>query len=242
VTDEFRRFGRSKVQINHRKLDTRVDSASKALLAGDLVAVIALSAGAEQAALAVLKYITEVEIGEAFAATRGVASPTQLRAALKRDDRDPLEFRELAPERRPVAIQRWSVRRFVLRLSVLVVVALVAFLVVGNWAGRPVKRPPRRACRASSYPQMLCGDDSRQNILHLVAQAVPSATLIPCIKRLHPGWSHGGSEVTSGFVHFWLNSNRVDVDAVGGSRSVTLLPRVNHSIERQIDGTAIGTG
>jgi hypothetical protein len=70
------------------------------------------------------------------------------------------------------------------------------------------------ACRASSYPQMLCHDDSRQNILHLVAQAVPSATLVPCIERLHKGWSYGGSEVRSGFVHFWLNSDRVGDDAV----------------------------
>jgi hypothetical protein len=70
------------------------------------------------------------------------------------------------------------------------------------------------ACRASTYPQMLCDDDSRQNILHLVAQAVPSATLIPCIERLHTGWSYGGSEVRSGFVHFWLNSDRVGVGAV----------------------------
>jgi hypothetical protein len=70
------------------------------------------------------------------------------------------------------------------------------------------------ACRASTYPQMLCDDDSRQNILHLVAQAVPSATLVPCIERLHTGWSYGGSEVRSGFVHFWLNSDRVGDDAV----------------------------
>jgi hypothetical protein len=91
-----------------------------------------------------------------------------------------------------------------------------------------VRRPPRQtvvlfvaasilllpACRASSYPQLLCDDDSRQNILHLVAQAVPSATLIPCIERLHPGWTYGGSEVRSGFVHFWLDSDRVGDDAV----------------------------
>ena len=53
------------------------------------------------------------------------------------------------------------------------------------------------ACSASSYPQMLCDDDSRQNILHLVAQAVPSATLIPCIETLHTGWGYGGYEVGS---------------------------------------------
>jgi RIO-like serine/threonine protein kinase len=100
----------------------------------NMMLVLALRSDAKRVYGHALKYFTEEEIAEAFAATRGVASPTQLRAALKRDDRDLLsEFRELAPERRPVAIQRWSIRRFVLGLSVLVVVALVALLVVGNW-------------------------------------------------------------------------------------------------------------
>jgi len=99
----------------------------------NMMLVLALRSDAKRVYEHALKYFTEEEIAEAFAATRGVASPTQLRAALKRDDRDLIrEFRELAPERRPVAIQRWSVRRFVLGLSVLVVVALVALLVVGN--------------------------------------------------------------------------------------------------------------
>jgi hypothetical protein len=99
-----------------------------------MMLVLALRSDAKRVYGHALKYFTEEEIAEAFAATRGVASPTQLRAALKRDDRDLLrEFRELAPERRPVAIQRWSIRRFALGLSVLVVVALVALLVVGNW-------------------------------------------------------------------------------------------------------------
>jgi hypothetical protein len=41
-----------------------------------------------------LAYFTEAELAEAFAATRGVASPTQLRAFMKRDPRDLLgEFR-----------------------------------------------------------------------------------------------------------------------------------------------------
>jgi hypothetical protein len=34
------------------------------------------------------RYFTEAELAEAFAATRGVASPTQLRAFIKRDPRD----------------------------------------------------------------------------------------------------------------------------------------------------------
>ena len=70
------------------------------------------------------------------------------------------------------------------------------------------------ACRASSYPQVSCEEDSRQNILHLVAQAVPSATRIPCFEKLPTGWSYGGSEIRSGFVHYWLDSDRVGMEAV----------------------------
>jgi len=81
-----------------------------------------------------LRYFTEAEIGEAFAAARGVASPTQLRAVLKQDGRDLLtEFRGMAPEQRPVSVQRWSVRRVVLTAEVLVGILLFLLLVVNNW-------------------------------------------------------------------------------------------------------------
>ena len=50
-----------------------------------------------------LAYFSPEELSEAFAATRGVASPTQLRNFMKRDGRDLLEqFRSFVPERRPV--------------------------------------------------------------------------------------------------------------------------------------------
>jgi hypothetical protein len=43
------------------------------------------------------------------------------------------EFRALAPERKPVSIQRWSVRR-VIRTAGVLLLALVALLVVvSNW-------------------------------------------------------------------------------------------------------------
>jgi tRNA A-37 threonylcarbamoyl transferase component Bud32 len=80
------------------------------------------------------KYFTEEDIAEAFAATRSVAIPTQLRAFLKRDDRDLLgEFRRMSPDRTDVAIQRWSARRIALTLAVLIGVALAAVFVVRNW-------------------------------------------------------------------------------------------------------------
>jgi tRNA A-37 threonylcarbamoyl transferase component Bud32 len=79
-------------------------------------------------------HFSEDEIAEAFAATRGVASPSQLRSMVKKDGRNLLgEFRALAPERRSVAIQRWSVRRLALSLSVLAVAALAIAVLIQSW-------------------------------------------------------------------------------------------------------------
>jgi membrane-associated phospholipid phosphatase/tRNA A-37 threonylcarbamoyl transferase component Bud32 len=81
-----------------------------------------------------LEYFTPEEIGEAFAATRGVASPTQLRSMLKEDGRDLLQqFRALAPSFPPIRIQRWSVRRVMLTLTVLFVGLLAISLIASNW-------------------------------------------------------------------------------------------------------------
>ena len=81
-----------------------------------------------------LLYFSEDEIAEAFAATRGVASPTQLRSVLKQDGRDLVgEFRALAPAREPVAIQHWSLRRVALSLLVLALAVLAVLVVVHNW-------------------------------------------------------------------------------------------------------------
>jgi len=68
------------------------------------------------------------EVAEAFAATRSVTVPGQLRALLRaRDDDLVATLRALAPPRPPVAIQRWSLRRVALTASL----ALGAVLAVG---------------------------------------------------------------------------------------------------------------
>jgi hypothetical protein len=48
----------------------------------------------------------------------------------------------------------------------------------------------------------------------LMTQAVPSATLIPCVRTLPPGWSYAGSDVRSGSARFWLDSDRAGLRAV----------------------------
>jgi hypothetical protein len=42
----------------------------------------------------------------------------------------------------------------------------------------------------------------------LEAQAVPSAAFIPCLLPLPAGWSYSGSDIKSGLVRFWLDSDR----------------------------------
>jgi tRNA A-37 threonylcarbamoyl transferase component Bud32 len=101
----------------------------------NMMLVLAVRTDAARVYNQALKYFTADEIAEAFAATRGVASPTQLRAMLKNDGRDLLgDFRALAPGRRSVAIQRWSVRRLALSLAVVLASVVVAIIVVESWS------------------------------------------------------------------------------------------------------------
>jgi len=101
----------------------------------NMMLVLAVRTDAERVYRYALRYFTAGEIAEAFAATRGVTSPTQLRSVLKQDGRDLMaQFRALAPHRRPVAIQHWSLRRIALSLLVLAAALAAALVVVRGWA------------------------------------------------------------------------------------------------------------
>jgi tRNA A-37 threonylcarbamoyl transferase component Bud32 len=101
----------------------------------NMMLVLALRSDAETVYRIALRYFTPEEIAEAFAATRGVASPTQVRTMMKRDGRDLLaEFRRLAPPHDPIPIQRWSLRRIAVTLGVLFIALLSIGFVASNWA------------------------------------------------------------------------------------------------------------
>jgi hypothetical protein len=68
-------------------------------------------------------------------------------------------------------------------------------------------------CVASQYQRVSCTSRSRQSIFVVEAQAVPSATLMPCANPLPGGWSVGGFEVRSGLARFWLDSDRAGARA-----------------------------
>jgi hypothetical protein len=154
-------------------------------------------------------FFTPDEIAEAFAATRGAASPSQLRAAVKADGRDLLkQFRALAPSRRPISLQRWNPKRIGLVLAL-----LIGFFLTGSIVGDLLS--PSYSPQLGATPH--CGT-SKEMIL--MAQAVPSATAIPCIANLPAGWSMGHLNVSRNRASFGLNSDR------GGDRALeaTLQP------------------
>lgn len=97
----------------------------------NMMLTLALSSTPERVYDRALRSFAPEDIAEAFAASRGITIPTQLRARLKQDDRDLMRaFCALAPERPPVPIQLWSVRRVGLSLAVLALSALGVLLVV----------------------------------------------------------------------------------------------------------------
>ncbi len=92
----------------------------------NMMLTLALRSSPEQVYQRALRIFAPEDIAEAFAATRGVTIPAQLRAALKADGRDlAASFRELAPPRPPVRVQLWSARRIALTVGVLATAALV---------------------------------------------------------------------------------------------------------------------
>jgi membrane-associated phospholipid phosphatase len=151
---------------------------------GNMLLVLAVRTDAERVYRHALKYFTPDDIAEAIAATRGVASPTQLRAFMKRDGRDLIaQFRALVPSRPPITLQRWSFRRVGLALVVLVTLLFFTFQAIGMFTPAhdvPISRAPD------------CGTG---NTMILMAQSVPMATQLPCIASVPAGWSFGGVHV-----------------------------------------------
>jgi hypothetical protein len=91
------------------------------------------------------------------------------------------------------------------RLSLL---ALACLLLTG--CVRPV------SSEFSQSRQPLCQDrgEPGTQVVVLMAQAVPSASLLPCVKLLPAGWSVSDIFVRDGRARFALDSDRVGSDAV----------------------------
>jgi len=148
------------------------------------------------------------EITEGFAASRGLTMPSQLRHLIRAQGRDLHgEFLELLPTRpRPVSIQRWSVRRVGLALLVLLGLMAVIPMVV-SWSVQ-TDRIDNTSLYASSV-----GCESREP-LWLMAQAVPSASLVPCVPVLPVGWTLADVKVQDGRARISFDTDRAGAAAV----------------------------
>ena len=148
-----------------------------------------------------LRQFSVEEITEAFAATRGLAMPSQLRHLLRAQGRDlHAEFLDLLPQRpRPVSIQRWTMRRIWPALLVVCGLLVIVPLVIG-WTTMT-----ERVNTSLLTSNVGCHD---QEALWLMAQAVPSATMVPCVQVAPPGWMLDDVKAGSGFARIVFNTDR----------------------------------
>ena len=115
---------------------------------------------------------------------------------MKQDGRDLIaHFRELAPDRRPIAIQRWSPRRILLSAAL---VGIVVFFVT---------QLAHVLAPAHDLPVTGKPDCGTGNLMILSAQSVPSAALLPCLATLPAGWKLDGMHVQRTRTTFFLNSD-----------------------------------
>jgi tRNA A-37 threonylcarbamoyl transferase component Bud32 len=106
----------------------------------NMMLVLALRTDARRVYERAVRQFTDEEIAEAFAATRGLTMPTQLRRMLRQQGRDlHAEFLSLLPYRLPpVRIQRWSWRRVALTVSTLLVLLLAVLIAAPLLTGSPL--------------------------------------------------------------------------------------------------------
>jgi tRNA A-37 threonylcarbamoyl transferase component Bud32 len=101
----------------------------------NMMLVLALSSDPERVYNRALQFFSPDDVAEAFAATRSVSVPSQSRSMLRtarKDRRIDLvqSFRDLAPARERISIQRWSRRRIAMTVvTVLAILILISFII-----------------------------------------------------------------------------------------------------------------
>jgi hypothetical protein len=180
----------------------------------NMMLCLALRSSPELVYQRALRQFSVEEISEGFAATRGLAMPSQLRHMLRERGRDlHAEFLDLLPTRpAPISIQRFSLRRFGLALSVLLALGVVVPMFVA-WAVQT-----DRTFSSLYTSDIHCSD---QEAPWVMAQAVPSATLVPCLQLAPAGWSLSDVKAARGFTAIIFDTDRPYQEA---AVEVQLLP------------------
>jgi tRNA A-37 threonylcarbamoyl transferase component Bud32 len=106
----------------------------------NMMLVLGLRTSAEQVYARARRQFSDQEIAEAFAATRGLTMPSQLRRMLRQQGKDLHgDFLRLLPYRLPpVRIQRWTWRRAVLTVATLVGGGFALALLIDNLLRSPL--------------------------------------------------------------------------------------------------------
>jgi hypothetical protein len=167
----------------------------------NMMLCLALRCGPERVYRRALQYFTVEEITEGFAAARGLALPSQLRHMLRAQGRDlHAEFIRLLPSPpQPIRIQRWTGRRVGLWAAILALVVLAAL--------NPRHLFDNEVAVATSLgvKDVGCGD---LEPLWLMAQSVPSASLIPCLQLVPVDWKVAEVAVNNGRSVITLDHDR----------------------------------
>jgi tRNA A-37 threonylcarbamoyl transferase component Bud32/membrane-associated phospholipid phosphatase len=208
----------------------------------NMMLCLALRSSPELVYQRALRQFSVQEITEGFAAARGLALPSQLRRMLRDQGRDlHAEFTRLLPTPpQPVSIQRWSLRRVGLLALVVVLLALFGSFIASGFANNEASKTPLNNTSLS------CTD---LQPLWLQAQAVPSASLVPCVQSLPVGWSVAMVTVNNGRSELTLNHDRAGAAALvvrltascdpgGAVEGPSANPDVRHS--QQIESRASG--
>jgi tRNA A-37 threonylcarbamoyl transferase component Bud32/membrane-associated phospholipid phosphatase len=192
----------------------------------NMMLCLALRSTPEQVYERARRQFSVEEITEAFAAARGLTMPSQLRHLMRAHGRDlHAEFLRLLPERpRPIAIQRWSIRRVglaVITLLLAVVLVNIAWSMLISDEGFDNAPIQAQTLRCAPHEPLL-----------LMAQSVPTASLVPCIENLPPGWSLDAVVAGSDRSRFTLLSDRGGVLVAELTASCDLTGAVELTSER----------
>ncbi len=114
-------------------LEVRPSPWRQAVDLANMMLCLALRTDADRVYARATSVFTPDEIAEGFASAVGLAIPTELSEKLKADGRPLIDrFKELAPARDPVSIQRWSPRRAALTAAVGIGVLVLAGMLVDS--------------------------------------------------------------------------------------------------------------
>jgi tRNA A-37 threonylcarbamoyl transferase component Bud32 len=173
----------------------------------NMMLCLALRSSPEQVYAQAVGQFSVEEITEGFAAARGLALPSQLRRMLRAQGRDlHAEFLRLLPSPpQPVSIQRWTPRRVGLMAGTAFLVFVLAAMFLSTTNNDS-------AVKTSLEIRSLGCTDLEP--LWLQAQAVPSASLVPCVRYLPVGWSLANVAVNDGRSVITLNHDRTGGEAM----------------------------